>query len=319
MYDCRIRSGCFYAARVNSEIALAFAPRPALRSKSCPGLHVITTILALPFTTLFDRIPKSEADARDISIHFIALISGIGLQMVAAGKNPIAARRKARKGRSMRGPDRRKFNISNGTFMKKSIFAAGFLISSCLAGCVSSEKPQLSAPSESCRIWDRLAEKSAHPDGDMIKRHDALMAKAAAFDAEAQRNYNDPKARQAAIEKEVQARMDADAIYDTAYQRQVAKQCWEGVRYAQELRESAWRQRAAEADAPVQVHVAQPDYALHTQPPAPPRQQPVGSGIDYTPTRPNTWGNSPYGPMVPQVMRDQPIDSVNPMVPPVAR
>ncbi len=172
---------------------------------------------------------------------------------------------------------------------------------------------------ENCRMWERMAEKSAHPDGDMIKRHDGLMAKAAAFHDEAQRNYNDPKARQAAIEKEVQARMDADAIYDTAYQRQVAEQCWDGVKYAQELRESAWRQRAAEADAPVQVHVDRPDYTLHTQPPAPPSQQPVGGGINYTPTRPNTWGNSPYGPMVPPVMRDQSIDSVNPMIPPAAR
>ena len=153
----------------------------------------------------------------------------------------------------------------------------------------------------------------------MIKRHDGLMAKAAAFHDEAQRNYNDPKARQAAIEKEVQARMDADAIYDTAFQRKTAKECWDGVRYAQELRESISQQRTAEPEPPAQFQVARPDYTLHTQPPAPPSQKPVAAGIDYMPSRPNTWGNSPYGPMVPPVMRDQPIDSVNPMLPPAAR
>ena len=61
------------------------------------------------------------------------------------------------------------------------------------------------------------------------------------------------------------------------------------------------------------------DYTVQSQPPAPPSSYPTGIAIDYTPNRQDTWGNSPYAPMVPPVMRDQPTSYVNPMVPPVAR
>ena len=60
-------------------------------------------------------------------------------------------------------------------------------------------------------------------------------------------------------------------------------------------------------------------YTVQSQPPAPPSSYPTGVAVDYTQGRANTWGNSPYAPMVPPVMRDQPTSYINPMVPPVAR
>jgi hypothetical protein len=39
----------------------------------------------------------------------------------------------------------------------------------------------------------------------------------------------------------------------------------------------------------------------------------------YSPPSPKTWGETPCAPMIPPVMRDQPVENVNPMIPPAAR
>jgi hypothetical protein len=54
--------------------------------------------------------------------------------------------------------------------------------------------------------------------------------------------------------------------------------------------------------------------------PEPPAPNPVGT-LDnlYSPPTPKTWGETPYAPMISPVMRDQPVENVNPMIPPAAR
>lgn len=205
--------------------------------------------------------------------------------------------------------------------MKNSLLSSAILGAMCLAGCVGSEGPKTSALNgDSCRAWDERARKSLHPDGEMIARHDRLMEKRAKYLAEASRNYSDPKARQNAIEKAVQAKLDAEAIYDTNYDLQTARNCWDGIRLAKELQQSARLSREIETAPAPQYQAPASSYTLDTQAPAPPTPSPISSlGDTYMPSRPNTWGNSPYGLMVPPVMRDQPVGNSNPMIAPVAR
>lgn len=57
---------------------------------------------------------------------------------------------------------------------------------------------------------------------------------------------------------------------------------------------------------------------LDTQPPSAPGPSPL-PGIDTQQTRPVTWGQTPYAPMIAPAMRDQPVNSINPAVTPIAR
>ena len=61
-------------------------------------------------------------------------------------------------------------------------------------------------------------------------------------------------------------------------------------------------------------------YAPVNLVPPPPVPNPVDT-LDnlYSPPAPKTWGETPYAPMIPPVMRDQPVENVNPMIPPAAR
>jgi hypothetical protein len=102
----------------------------------------------------------------------------------------------------------------------------------------------------------------------------------------------------------------------------------EQIRSDQELLDYEMRQRtlraADEIDAqqrstPVLMPSPSTDAPVNLVP-APPAPDPVGT-LDnlYSPPSPKTWGETPYAPMIPPVMRDQPVEIVNPMIPPAAR
>jgi hypothetical protein len=62
-------------------------------------------------------------------------------------------------------------------------------------------------------------------------------------------------------------------------------------------------------------------YAPVSQPstsPLPETYAPV-SRPSVPPPPPVTWGETPYAPMIPPVMRDQPVENINPLIPPAAR
>ncbi|MGC2410949.1 MAG: hypothetical protein WA441_13400 [Methyloceanibacter sp.] len=206
------------------------------------------------------------------------------------------------------------------------IFGAAFWIAGCAnSGGTSDQKVEQNIAA-SCRAWEDRAKKAAHPDAEMIASHDRLMAKAAMFGAEAQAKYNDAAARRAAIENEVQAELDAAAVYDWRHALEVASHCWEGLALTEEIHHEQ-RQRLAQmaeqlaTQQPAPTFTPDPSiYTIHTQPPAPPSPTPIPNvGQTYVPSTSQTWGNSPYGPMVPPVMRDEPVQNVNPAIPPVAR
>lgn len=109
--------------------------------------------------------------------------------------------------------------------------------------------------------------------------------------------------------------------------------CLRTVDAINEDREERWeramRQRAAAISALLGVA---DDTAAAPRPPifaaAPPELSPAPAPAPPIPTEPppfgtsppvHTWGETPYAPMIPPVMRDQPVTVVNPMVPPAAR
>jgi len=193
----------------------------------------------------------------------------------------------------------------------------------------------------SCVAWEDRAKKAAHPDAEMIARHDQLMAKAAAIAAEAAK-YDDPSARHAAIEREVEAKMEAESIYDWRHHLEVAANCWKYLALAQEdHREQQDRlarladQLAAQSPTPgssqsvyIPKPANQPTAPTNANQPAAPTNanQPAAPMIlsppvsqPQSPPRVPTWGETSCAPMIPPVMRDQPVTNVNAMIPPTCR
>ena len=93
------------------------------------------------------------------------------------------------------------------------------------------------------------------------------------------------------------------------------------VAVGNQMREDSWQAGmgslppAPAPSAPIEV----PDFGRPTvmqmpvyRPTIEPLQQPK-------PPRAQTWGETPYAPQIPPVMRDRPVTEVNPMIPPAAR
>jgi hypothetical protein len=105
---------------------------------------------------------------------------------------------------------------------------------------------------------------------------------------------------------------------------QLFRQCVEDADVANAIREDGDRRWAADAAATLDQPQA-PALPLVPvfEPPtlSPPPAAPVADlpGASTAPARAQTWGETPYAPMIPPVMRDQPVTEVNPMIPPAAR
>jgi hypothetical protein len=178
----------------------------------------------------------------------------------------------------------------------------------------------------SCRRWDVDAEKAAHPDAATIARHERLAQRVADLTAGAGAQDLHGAALDAAIKNIAQAQIDADAVFDAPGKQQIANQCWAQLGVVRETHYEM-RQRmlraADEIDAqqrstPAPLPIPSTDAPINLVPP--PAPNPVGT-LDnlYSPASPQTWGDTPYAPMIPPVMRDQPVENVNPMIPPAAR
>jgi hypothetical protein len=160
----------------------------------------------------------------------------------------------------------------------------------------------------------------------MIARHDQLIAKAAAFAAEAAK-YDSGSPRHTAIENEVQAKTEAASIYDWRHDLEVASNCWHYLALAQaDHREQQERlarlaeQLAAQsppAGSSQSVYIPKPPNQVG-EPPAPMILSPAASQ-PQSPPRVPTWGETSCAPMIPPTMRDQPVTNVNAMIPPSCR
>jgi hypothetical protein len=176
----------------------------------------------------------------------------------------------------------------------------------------------------SCVAWEDRAKKAAHPDAEMIARHDQLMAKAAAIAAEAGK-YDDPSARHAAIEREVEAKMEAESIYDWRHDLEVAANCWKYLALAQEdHREQQERLARLAEQLAAQSPPSTPSHSSYSpkspnQLAASPAPMILSPAVSPSPQRVPTWGETSCAPMIPPVMRDQPVTNVNPMIPPACR
>ena len=120
----------------------------------------------------------------------------------------------------------------------------------------------------------------------------------------------------------------ADVRDEMARRKQTAAACWDNLAAIRDTHafmrsqdaamgdaiDAEWRARTSD-DAPPAHRV---DPSLFT-PPAPPPPSPTGGLPSYAPSAPRTWGETPYAPMIPPVMRDEPVENVNPMIPPAAR
>jgi hypothetical protein len=179
----------------------------------------------------------------------------------------------------------------------------------------------------SCRRDDADVEKAAHPDAATIARHDRLVQKAADLNAAAVAQHLQGAALDAAIATIAQLHIEAESLYDVPGKQQIANQCWAMLGVVRETHYDM-RQRmlraADEIDAQQRATPAlmpsPSTYAPVNLAPPPPAPNPVGT-LDnlYTRPPPQTWGDTPYAPMIPPVMRDQPVENVNPMIPPAAR
>ena len=211
-----------------------------------------------------------------------------------------------------------------------AVAAAVFLnLCSCSSpGETSAAKAERSITA-SCRAWEEYAKQAAHPDAVMIANHGKLIAKAGKIAAEAQTNYKNKELYLSLLGDSAQAKIEADAIYDWRYKLKVASDCWENLKLVEEMHREQ-RQRlarlAGELAAEQSTTRTIPQRSVYTpptqltQPPSPTSPSPMPNlGQTYIHPAPKTWGDTPYAPAIPPVMRDQPVTNVNPMIPPAAR
>jgi hypothetical protein len=173
-----------------------------------------------------------------------------------------------------------------------------------------------------CRGWDADAQRAAHPDAAMIARHDQLAKKAADLFAAAAAQQLHGAAAEAAMGDVAQAQIEAEDVYDAKGKQRIADECWAGLGVIRDIHNET-RTRAFrtgdELDSPRSAPPITPDataYPPNTTPPAMPAPTIPGQ---TTPPPATTWEDTPYAPMIPPVMRDQPVEDVNPMIPPAAR
>jgi hypothetical protein len=154
-----------------------------------------------------------------------------------------------------------------------------------LAGCVNPLDPIGARKAEtsiaaSCQMWDEMAMEAASPNPQTIARHDAMLRKAAALDA--QNNIGDA----------AQAKIEADDLYDWQRKHAVAVQCWKELGEFHEDNESALARIAADAarmrsaslppiphsiyQAPAAPEVPSAPLPSTYQPPPPPAQYCIG-------------------------------------------
>lgn len=102
--------------------------------------------------------------------------------------------------------------------------------------------------------------------------------------------------------------------YYVGYQRYSS--CARDVAKGNDLRQQTWDEASARHQFQTSPSYATPSYSVSAPPIAPqPNQIPFQQA---SAPRQQTWGDTPYAPMVAPVMRDQPISNVNPMIPPSA-
>jgi hypothetical protein len=204
------------------------------------------------------------------------------------------------------------------------VLIVGLFLEGCASNLGESAEKAEQSIARSCMAWEQRAVLAAHPDAEMVARHDQLMARAAKFSGEARSKYEDAVARQAAIENQVQAEADAKAIYDWRYDLEVASHCWHDLSLAQELHrhqqerlDRLAQQLAAEQHSPP-FSPAQTIYTLHSQPPEAPKPSPLPNlegSYGYVPHPVQTWGQTPCAQAVPPAMRDLPVTSTDPKIP----
>jgi hypothetical protein len=208
------------------------------------------------------------------------------------------------------------------------IGASGFALS--VGGCgalnpvqhlVESNRKSEESFAARCRDWEDQAARAAHPDAQLIAFHDQLQQKADAIQARvsAEKGLHGD-ALFAASAEIVQAQMRADDVYDVKDKLQNAAECWQGLGMVRDVHADMMQRLSQFGNyrPPVAAIEPQPrSYTLDTQPP--PMPAPAVTAPSEAPPKPKTWMDTPYAPMVPPVMRDQPVTDPNPAVPPAAR
>lgn len=102
--------------------------------------------------------------------------------------------------------------------------------------------------------------------------------------------------------------------YMAGYQRYSS--CARDVAKGNDLRQQTWDEASARHQFQTSPSYATPSYSVSAPPIAPqPNQIPFQQA---TAPRQQTWGDTPYAPMVAPVMRGEPVSSVNPMISPAA-
>jgi hypothetical protein len=157
-----------------------------------------------------------------------------------------------------------------------------------LAGCGISPRDQVvrndaanQRLAATCRARDERVEKAAHPDAEMIARHDQQEKKASDLIDAAAAQHLQGAALSAALGAAAQAQIEADAIYDVSAERTIAARCWRELSLVQGIRDdSDARYRArmnAIPDVPIVAPAAMPaPYGLPATYPAIPSAPPEG-------------------------------------------
>ena len=120
--------------------------------------------------------------------------------------------------------------------MKRSSGANGFIafcfIAIGVSGCSTLSAQGLSGVEAEnriaarCTMWEGLARAAAHPDAELIARHDRLLAKAAELKRDAGAGHLQGAELEAVYGKIAQIAIDARAIYDWRDKLEIAAQCW---------------------------------------------------------------------------------------------
>jgi uncharacterized protein YceK len=154
-------------------------------------------------------------------------------------------------------------------------FAAVCALSGCVSPvqslAISNQKSEQGAAA-TCKAWEQRAWNAAHPDPQMVKSHDELLAQAAAYRSEAEAQHSTAAERQAAIDNEVQAEANAAAIYDAQGDLKIAADCWRNLGDLQEIHSAMWQEleQSADAPAPTLPPVSDPGVAVVAPPPPSP-------------------------------------------------
>lgn len=189
-----------------------------------------------------------------------------------------------------------------------------------LAGCTVGTGLQNIA--QECRSEDADTLAAEYPDAATVSQHDLLEQEAASLNQQAEKAVqatDNPDAGSADIGQSVQDSEDADGLYNYQERQQTASECWAMLADLAGTEQVQWVQLQEQNSEDAAAAQAQSAATAEDSPP-PPTPSPIPPPNVSTPQQPQpTWMDTPYAPIIPPVLRGEPVGTGGTAIPLIAQ